>query len=263
MKLGLGIAAGPEPERFAALAGEAEILGYEIVFANDHPGGEGLAQLSAWAGASSAIDLGVGVLALDRHQTGAVAARVGELGLPHSRLVLGLGAGFTDHPLAVVREGVAAMRAALPGVRVIVAAMGPKMCALAGEVADGALLNWMTPERAAYSRTLVREGASAAGRDPAGIRIYGYVRVALGEDAPDRLASEATFYEQMPHYARHFEATGVPPRSIGIAARDGAELRTAIQEYAALDVAVVRVLSERDPDAILEVARAASGGEMV
>jgi alkanesulfonate monooxygenase SsuD/methylene tetrahydromethanopterin reductase-like flavin-dependent oxidoreductase (luciferase family) len=213
--------------------------------------------VAEWAAASTTIDLGVGVLALDRHQPDAVAARVGELGLPAARLVLGLGAGFTARPLAVVRDGVSAMRSALPDVRILVAAMGPKMCALAGEIADGVLLNWMTPERAAYSRNLVHEGASRARRDPGDITTYGYVRVALGENAGDRLATEASFYEQMPHYARHFEATGVPPGTIGIAARDETELRVALREYAALDVAVVRVLSERDPGAIREVARAA------
>ena len=35
-----------------------------------------------------------------------------------------------------------------------------------GEVADGALLNWATPERIAVSREQIDEGAARAGRDP-------------------------------------------------------------------------------------------------
>jgi alkanesulfonate monooxygenase SsuD/methylene tetrahydromethanopterin reductase-like flavin-dependent oxidoreductase (luciferase family) len=259
MKLGLGIAAGPDPEGFTRLAAEAERLGYTTLFSNDSPAGEGLAMLSSWAKASQRIDLGVGVLALDRHQPADVAARVAALGLPHGRLVLGVGSGFSEQPLGAMREGVAAIRALLPDVRVIVAAMGPKMCALAGEVGDGALLNWMTPERALWARELVLDGAKQAGRDPLGITIYGYIRVALGKGAAERLKQEASFYTQMPHYARHFEATGVPPGSIGIAAAAAADLREQLRHYAALDIGVARILSHRQVDAILEVATAAIG----
>ena len=66
----------------------------------------------------------------------------------------------------------------------------------------------------------------------------------------------------MPHYARHFEAMGVDPRTVGIAAGDPATLPAALARYSALDVAVVRVLSERSVDAILYVARAAVGGSV-
>ena len=259
MKLGLGIAAGPDPEPFARLAAEVERLGYTALFSNDHPGGEGLAMLSAWAKAAQHIDLGVGVLALDRHQPADVAARVAELALPHDRLVLGIGSGFSQHPLGAVREGVSAIRELLPEVRVIVAAMGPKMCALAGEVADGALLNWMTPERALWARELVLDGAKRAGRNPLETTIYGYIRVAMGKGAAERLEQEAAFYTQMPHYARHFEATGAPPASIGIAAADAADLQEQLRHYSALDIAVARILADRQVDAILEVATAAIG----
>ena len=79
------------------------------------------------------------------------------------------------------------MRAALPGgARVVVAAMGPKMCALAGAEADGVFLNWMTPEKAAWARERVHEGAAEAGRD-APPPVFGYVRVAVGDDAGERL----------------------------------------------------------------------------
>jgi alkanesulfonate monooxygenase SsuD/methylene tetrahydromethanopterin reductase-like flavin-dependent oxidoreductase (luciferase family) len=255
MKLGLGVAAGADPEQLVRLAADAETLGYASMWSNDTPSGDGLLQLSRWAATSKSIELGVGVLALDRHKPAEIAARVAMLGLPETRTVVGVGAGFDRNPLVTVRAGVESLRRLMPRVRLAVAAMGPQMCALAGEVADVALLNWMTPERAAWARELVLDGARRAGRDP--IQVYGYIRVAVGPDAADRLAREARLYLQMGHYARNFEAMGVDPMSVGVAAADPAELPAALAQYSALDVALVRVPSERNVEAILGVARAA------
>src|SRR5271170_873347 len=48
--------------------------------------------------------------------------------------------------------------AGLPPAPVYLAALGPQMLRLAGEIADGALLNWATPERIAASRARIEEG---------------------------------------------------------------------------------------------------------
>jgi alkanesulfonate monooxygenase SsuD/methylene tetrahydromethanopterin reductase-like flavin-dependent oxidoreductase (luciferase family) len=259
VRLGLGIAAGDDPGILAPLAAEAEALGYDSVWTNDNPSGDGLLQLQAWAQSSSRVRLCVGVLALDRHDPAAIAARVEELHLPRERLLLGLGAGFTASPLRAVREGVARVREALPGVHLAVAAMGPGMCRLAGEVGDAVLLNWMTPERAAWARPLVRDGAIEAGKGPDDVEILAYVRTALGPDAGERLEREATMYMQMPHYARHFESMGVAPPAVGVAASSSAGVASALQEYSAVDEPVVRVLSSRSVPEVLAVARAAIG----
>ena len=47
----------------------------------------------------------------------------------------------------------------LPGVRLVLAAMGPKMCAFAGAEWDGVFFNWMTPGFAAGAREHVESGA--------------------------------------------------------------------------------------------------------
>ena len=52
----------------------------------------------------------------------------------------------------------------LPPAPVYLAALGPQMLRLAGETADGALLNWATPERIAVSRARIDAGAARAGR---------------------------------------------------------------------------------------------------
>ena len=259
MRLGLGIAAGPDPLALADLAREAEDLGYDSVWCNDSPAGEGLLQLSAWASRSRHIRLAVGVMALDRHRPFDVAQRVRELGLPLDRLLIGLGAGFSATPLGVVREGVAALRAELPGVRVAVAAMGPKMCALAGEVGDAVLLNWMTAERAAWARPLVEAGVAAGGRQAEDVTVFGYVRTALGPDAQERLQRESSMYQQMPHYARHFEDMAADPNSVGVAAAEPSAVASGLKRYKAMDEPVVRVLSHRSVGDVLITARAAIG----
>ena len=259
MNFGLGVAAGPDPSVLRDVAPEAERLGYVAAFANDHPGGEGLVQLAEWAAATSTIKLGVGVMALDRHEPAAVAARVTELGLPHDRLLLGIGAGFNAKPVTAVRDGVAELRRLLPDVQILVAAMGPRMCALAGEAGNGALLNWMAPGRARWARELVTEGARTAGRDPSSVPIYGYVRTAIGDDAAERLAAEAGFYFQLPHYRRHFDAQDVEPATVGVASPTAEAAAASLAEYDGLDVAVVRVLSGRTAAEVLEVAREAIG----
>jgi 5,10-methylenetetrahydromethanopterin reductase len=67
----------------------------------------------------------------------------------------------------------------------ILAAIGPKTLALAGQHFDGAVLHpFLTPEGVARSAAIVRKAADEAGRDPKAVKIYAEVVV-----APD--ASEA------------------------------------------------------------------------
>ena len=188
-----------------------------------------------------------------------VAAKLAEVGIPPARLWLGIGAGFTKRPLGVVREGLAALREVLPqDARIVVAAMGPKMCALAGAEADGAFLNWMTPDKAAWARERVHEGAAEAGRaEPP--PVFGYVRVAIGDGAAERLRKEEAFYRQLHQgYIRHFEALGAPEGTVGIAADDPAGVAEQLAEYDAIDHIVVRALAHADAQSLGEVAEAAA-----
>jgi alkanesulfonate monooxygenase SsuD/methylene tetrahydromethanopterin reductase-like flavin-dependent oxidoreductase (luciferase family) len=255
---GLGVAAGLKPDVAARLAEGCAELGFDSLWSNDHPMGNGLETAAVFAASAQPLEVGVAVMALDRHQPGAVAAKLEEGGIDPARLWLGIGAGFTKRPLEVVREGVAAMRAALPpGTRLVVAAMGPKMCALAGAEADGAFLNWMTPEKAAWARERVHEGAARAGRDAP--PIFGYVRVAVGEDAEERLRKEESFYRQLHQgYIRHFAALDAPPGTVGIAAREPGEVAKRLAAYDALDHVVVRALAHADAESLVAVAEAAA-----
>jgi alkanesulfonate monooxygenase SsuD/methylene tetrahydromethanopterin reductase-like flavin-dependent oxidoreductase (luciferase family) len=256
---GFGIAAGLDPDVARAVARRCESLGYASLWSNDHPGASGLETIAVFAKAAPRPDVGVAVLALDRHAPPNVGAKLSEVGVPAARLWLGIGAGFSKRPLGVVREGLAALREELPGdVRIVVAAMGPKMCALAGAEADGAFLNWMTPEKAAWARDRVHEGAAAAGRaEPP--PVFGYVRLAVGDDAEERLRKEEAFYRQLHQgYIRHFEALDAPEGTVGVAVRDPADVAPRLAEYDAIDNVVVRALAHADVDSLGNVAEAAA-----
>ena len=86
----------------------------------------------------------------------------------------------------------------LPPAPVYLAALGQQMLRLAGEVADGVLLNWATPERIAVSRALVDAGAARAGRDPGSLPLTMYIRVCVDDDVA---AARQAFGMQVLGYA--------------------------------------------------------------
>ena len=133
------------------------------------------------------------------------------------RFCLGIGAGSQpvvetwnggtfDRPATRVREMVQFLRSALAGERVVfrgetfsvdgfrltrppthpipihVAALRPGMLRVAGELADGAILNWLSPDDVPKSVSVVREAARKAGRDPDAIEIT--ARLMINVDPP-------------------------------------------------------------------------------
>ena len=104
-----------------------------------------------------------------------------------------------------------------PRTPVYLAALGPNMTALAGEVADGVSLNWCDPETIALARSRVKEAAERAGRDPAEVKLAMYIRVCVDEDetaARRAYARSMQFYALGPldiparSYRAHFERMG-------------------------------------------------------
>lgn len=254
---GFGVAAGLDPEVAAPLAASCAELGYSSMWSNDHPAASGLETLAAFAQGSDTIDLGVAVLALDRHDPADVATRIDELDLPRERLWIGVGAGFSRKPLTTMREALPRLRDALGDIRIVLAAMGPKMCALGGAEYDGVFFNWMTPQFAADARGSVERGAAGAGRDAP--PIFGYVRTAVGPDATDRLAKEEAFYRDLHDgYRNHFQRLGEAEGTVGVAAAEASDAQAALGAYEALDVTVVRGLASAKLDAMAFVAEAAA-----
>lgn len=243
MGQGFAIFAGVAPDIIRASAQEAERLGYASFWVN-HPGKtDGLASLAAAAGVTRTAELGIGVIPLHTREPASIAAGVRATGLPLDRLLLGVGSP-NPGSLARVRAGVAALRAAL-ATRLIVAALGPKMCRLAGEIADGVLLNWLTPEHARVSAGWVGDGAAAAGRRPP--KIFAYVRLAIGGAGRARLEDEGARYAAIPAYGAHFERMGVKPAETGIAVDRPGDVGAALARWrGVIDEVVLRAMPGAD-----------------
>jgi probable F420-dependent oxidoreductase len=83
----------------------------------------------------------------------------------------------------------------------LLAAIGPKTLALAGRAFDGVILHpFLTAAAVTRSREVVRAAATAAGRDPDSVRVYGELVVApdMDDDAADRIvAARALTYFDM------------------------------------------------------------------
>ena len=243
MEYGFAVFAGIAPDVIRAAAREAEARGFGSFWVN-HPGStDGLASLAEGGKATRRIDLGVGVIPLHTRGPASIAQGVREQGLGPERLLLGVGSPNPE-ALKRVRAGIAELRGQLK-TRLVVAALGPQMCRLAGEVADGVLFNWLTPEWARKSGDWVRAGAAAAGR-PAP-RLYAYVRVAIGAAAGERLAEEGQRYAGIPAYGAHFERMGVKPVDTGVAAPTAAAVAPALARWeGAVDAVVVRAITVKD-----------------
>jgi alkanesulfonate monooxygenase SsuD/methylene tetrahydromethanopterin reductase-like flavin-dependent oxidoreductase (luciferase family) len=254
---GFGVAAGLDADVARPLAARCAELGYDSVWSNDHPGAKGLETLAEFAAAAPEIELGVAVIALDRTPPREIAADIERLGLDPAKLWLGVGAGFSEKPLTRMRETLPELRDALPGVRLVLAAMGPRMCALAGAEFDGAFFNWMTPEFAARAHKQVQSGAEGANRECP--PVFGYVRTAVGPDAAERLAKEESFYRDLhAGYRNHFDRLAEPEGTVGVAVPDRDLAQKSLAAYTALDTVVVRGLAGARIEAMSAVAEAAA-----
>ncbi|MCX7623546.1 MAG: LLM class flavin-dependent oxidoreductase [Thermomicrobium sp.] len=254
---GFGLAAAVPHEVIRAAASACEALGYRTFWVNDTPDGDGLAALAAAAAVTSRIALGVGVLPLTRWEPERIVERVRQLGLPLERLRLGIGSGAGPGALERVHRGATALRAALP-CELVIAALGPRMCRLAGELGDAVLFNWLMPEHVDRSTAWLAEGARVAGR-PLPKR-YAYVRVALGKAAFPRLEEEAARYERFPGYREHFGRMGVAARATAVAVEVAEALPAALAPWEdRLDETIVRAVTAGDrPDEVRALVEAAA-----
>jgi len=98
-----------------------------------------------------------------------------------------------------------------PGPQIYLAALGPRMCELAGEIADGVLLTWLPPSAVAVSLRHIEAGAKRAGRSLADLDVSVFLRTCVtgqGEEARATLAREITGYAIVSVYARFFAECG-------------------------------------------------------
>lgn len=256
---GLGISAGLDAGLARDLARQCQRLGYHSLWSNDESAAPGLQTLAHFASAAQQLELGVGILPLDRHRPAQIVAEIGRLGLDPAKLWIGVGSGQLRAPIQIIHQAVTELRELLPEqTRVVVAAMRPQLCRLGGAIADGVLLNWMLPAQAAQARRWVQEGADAAGR-PAPV-VASYIRVAFGPGALQRLRDEENRYRNInENHRRHFAAMDVALGSVGVAASERSEVLDGIAPYhAVLDVPIARLLPAGDPESLRDAATAAA-----
>jgi hypothetical protein len=229
------------------------------LWSNDEPASPGLETLAHFAAAGTALDLGVGVLPLDRYQPDLIVAEIDRLGLDPAKLWIGVGSGQLSSPIEIVQRAISELRELLPAeTRIVVAAMRPRLCRLGGAIADGVLLNWMVPAQAARARRWVHEGSAEAGC--AAPVVAAYVRVAVGSGSRQRLRDEEVAYRNINEdHRKHFEAMDVPLGSVGVAASARPEVLAGLALYqSALDLPIARVLADDDANSMSSVAIAAA-----
>ena len=254
---GFGVSALIPAEHVQPLAQEAEAAGYATFWVNDVPNGNGLEQLTRAQAGTTRIRLGVGVMPVDRWTPDEIVREVERLRLDPDRLVLGIGSGAMA--AGALDATAAAGRALKAGgfQSVLVGALGPAMCEVAGRDADGAILNWLVPEAAPGLIRRVQAGAEAAGRPEPEIVVY--VRIACDPAAAERLIKESAAYDGYPAYKRHFSRMGV--RAIETTVNGGSdEISTRFESFAlGVDEVVARAIARDDSlGAYLAVLSAAS-----
>lgn len=223
---------------------DASILGFESLWTPALGVPDPFHVCAAWAQETSLLT-GISVVPAPRlWRPLALAMQAATVGqISDGRFILGIGTGgygpafwasvgLPDRPLAVMRDYVTVVRGLLAGesvthegpalsvhgeslgladppqVPLYLAALGPQMLRLAGELADGALLNWATPARIAQSRSIVAEGAARVRRDPQHVALTMYVRVCVDEDVA---AARRALGRQVLGYA--MVTPGTPPNA--------------------------------------------------
>ncbi len=256
----------PWPD-LAALATAGERAGYRALFLPEVGARDTLAALAGLAGETDRLQLATGVVPLPSRSPGLLAmaaATVHERS--RGRLILGLGTGpSTPGSLDRLRATVLALRTAFTGgeanvdgvsvptglklpspPEIWIAALGPRATGLAGEIADGVLLNWCTPDRVARAREQVAAGAQRAGRDPRDVTVAVYLRAALTPGSETTARSAAGDYASYPAYRRQFLTMGLEPadpdaivRAVMLHDVQGAADRVAAYRTAGADLPVI------------------------
>jgi len=252
-----GFAALPAAE-FIGAAREAEARGYHTAWLGEVAGYDAIVMSTVVATHTERLHVANGVLPVQTRTPVVLGLATASLNhLAPGRFALGLGLssrtiveqwhGLPFAPaLAQVREAVEIVRAVSRGervtyegtfyrvknfrltgptpkgpVRVYLAALGPEMLELAGEIADGVLLNWIPPEAVPASIAHLRTGAGRAGRTLDGFEIAAFVRTCVTDNAAtarETLARDITGYATVDVYASFFRTAGYADEVSAVAA---------------------------------------------
>ena len=241
----------------ARLAAE---LGYRSFWTAETTGAEAFATLAAAGAEAPSLDLGTGVLALQLRtpMLATMGAATLQALHPDRDVLLGVGisspvvterwhgAPYGSSPLGQVREYLTLVRQLLDGdavtfegdhytcrrarlgvrlgdrrPRLVLGALNERMLALAGELADGVLLNYLPAAAVPWCVEQVRAGEAAAGRPEGSCTIYAYVHAGVCDRAEGlELARRDLFsYAVVDAYANAFARAGFADEVAEVRAR--------------------------------------------
>lgn len=268
----------------------AESLGYESAWVSQIADREATIVAAAWATATSTIRIATGVVPVYPRTPLVMAQTAASLDeLSGGRFILGVGTSHQvvietwhglqlSRPVATMREYVGAVRALLRGqvflgdiyrsafsfigyrppraeLPIYISCLSGRMCELAGEIADGAIL-WMCPP--GYIREVVvphlARGRERVGRSMEGFEVVAAVPVAVSED---RAQARSAFRRTAAVYWSRAAAEGaglgrelalldqkgpdaIPDETVDAFAATGSpqECRAAIEEYRSAGVSL-------------------------
>lgn len=256
MKIGLAVGDVRGPATLDAITGQVRVAadaGFATAWASQALGWDALTTIAV-AGAAADIAVGTAVVPIpQRHPLMLAGQALTVQAAVAGRLTLGVGAGVaamvsgmfglpTDQPVQRMRdyltvlgpllrgesvdyrgETLTAMGAVdVPGVlapSVIVAAMGPRMLQLAGELADGTV-TWMTGPKALGEHVVptITKAAADAGR-PAPRVVAGLLVCVTGtaDDVHARIAEQFALAGQVPEYRATLDREGVAgPQDVAV-----------------------------------------------
>jgi probable F420-dependent oxidoreductase len=248
MRLGFvlaGAAALPAAE-FVAMARETQARGYHTAWTGEVGGYDAFTIMATLAACTERLHVGSAVVPVQTRTPVLLGMSAAALGhLAPGRVTLGLGLSSRiiveqwhglrfSAALAQIREAVQIIRLVTAGervnfegafyrvknfrltapaapARIVLAALGPEMLELAGEIADGVVLNWIPPEAVPASIAHLEAGARKAGRTLEGFEIASFIRTCVTDDAPAAraaLARDITGYAIVDVYGSFFRTAG-------------------------------------------------------
>ncbi|HEV2067149.1 MAG TPA: LLM class flavin-dependent oxidoreductase [Thermomicrobiales bacterium] len=242
--IGFGIAGALDHAVVRTIAPRLEAAGFATLWVNDTPDGDSLRSLAAAAEVTSSLHLATGVISVDRRPVEEIISAVHRLDLPQSRLTVGIGSSAPPSPLSRIEASIDALHRELAS-RVMVGALGPRMRRVAVVQADGALLNWLTPDAARRAVADMEQAVEGSGGRRGHMALY--VRTALGDAAGARLEVEAERYAGIKSYAANFRRLGVRAIDTAIRSSTPAGIRDGIARYdGTLDEIVIRAITAKD-----------------
>ncbi len=229
-------------------AQEAESLGYEGFWLTEESGKEAFATLALVARATQTIRLGTSIVSVYARTPMLLAMAASTISrISDGRFALGIGIGgfgfverghglALERPLLRVRETLEIVRGLLShrrfsyegrwfkvrdlGLRegpldgrlpIYLSALNPRMVALAAQIADGFISNWLTEEALEECRSIIAREARAARRDPVEIQIHTLLMTCADptdEAAVDAMRRGLAFYSAAAPYHHIAEISG-------------------------------------------------------